>query len=182
MFKYSLFFKTKNTRLNRLDSPGEHVETHPDLLFFLDFLIEKVLNVHSYYLIEENLISVGGINMSSRPELEKLTVVKLRELAHEYPQIVGATGMKKEELIKAVLEARGEPVEKEKKKDLVLISHIKKEIKKLKEEQAKALTDKDSQKAATLRKKISKLKKQTRLLAKDNKAAAAATAKIEKKE
>ena len=120
--------------------------------------------------------------MSSRPELEKLTVVKLRELAHEYPQIVGATGMKKEELIKAILEARGEPVEKEKKKDLVLISHIKKEIKKLKEEQAKALTDKDSQKAATLRKKISKLKKQTRLLAKDNKAAAAAAAKVEKKE
>ncbi len=122
--------------------------------------------------------------MSSRPELEKLTVVKLRELAHEYPQIVGAVGMKKEEVIRAILEARGEPVEKEKKKDLVLISHIKKEIKKLKQEQAKALTDKDSKKASVLRKKISKLKKQTRLLAKDNKAAAAAktTAAEEKKE
>jgi NCAIR mutase (PurE)-related protein len=151
-------------------------------LFFLDFLIEKVLNVHSYYLIEENLISVGGINMSSRPELEKLTVVKLREVAHEYPEIVGATGMKKEELIKTILQARGEPVEKEKKKDLVLISHIKKEIKKLKEEQAKALTNRDSNKASVLRKKISKLKKQTRLLAKDNKAAAAAAPATEKKE
>jgi hypothetical protein len=120
--------------------------------------------------------------MSSRPELEKLTVVKLREVAHEYPEIVGATGMKKEELIKAILQARGEPVEKEKKKDLVLISHIKKEIKKLKEEQAKALTDKDSNKTSVLRKKISKLKKQTRLLAKDNKAAAAATDAAKKKE
>jgi len=44
-----------------LDNYGKHVKTYPDLLFFLDFLIEKVLNVHSYYLIEENLISVGGI-------------------------------------------------------------------------------------------------------------------------
>ena len=120
--------------------------------------------------------------MSSRPELEKLTVVKLREVAHEYPEIVGATGMKKEEIIKAILQARGEPVEKEKKKDLVHISHIKKEIKKLKEEQTKALADKDSKKASVLRKKISKLKKQTRLLAKDNKAAVAAAATAEKKE
>ena len=109
--------------------------------------------------------------MSSRPELEKLTVVKLREVAHEYPEIVGATGMKKEELIKAILQARGEPVEKEKKKDLVHISQVKKEIKKLKAEKEKALVEKDSQKASTLRKKISKLKKQTRLLAKDNKTA-----------
>lgn len=120
--------------------------------------------------------------MSSRPELEKLTVVKLREVAHEYPEIVGATGMKKEDLIKAILEARGEPVEEEKKKDVVLISHIKKEIKQLKAEQTKAVTDKDSKKASTLRKKISKLKKQTRLLAKDNKTAAAVAAKTEKKE
>lgn len=118
--------------------------------------------------------------MSSRPELEKLTVVKLREVAHEYPEIVGATGMEKADLVNSILQARGEPVEKEKKKDMVLISHIKKEIKKLKEEQAKALTDKDSKKTSVLRKKISKLKKQTRLLAKDNKAAAAAAA--EKKE
>jgi hypothetical protein len=140
-------------------------------LFFLDFLIEKVLNVHSYYLIEENLISVGGINMSSRPELEKLTVVKLREVAHEYPEIVGATGMKKADLVNSILQARGEPVEKEKKKDLVHISQVKKEIKKLKAEKEKALVEKDSQKASTLRKKISKLKKQTRLLAKDNKTA-----------
>jgi hypothetical protein len=165
-----------------LDSTGDHVETHSDLLFFLDFLIEKVLNVYSYYFIEENLISVGGRNMSSRPELEKLTVVKLREVAHEYPEIVGATGMKKADLVNSILQARGEPVEREKKKDLVLISHIKKEIKKLKEEQAKALTDKDSKKTSVLRKKISKLKKQTRLLAKDNKAAAAAAATAEKKE
>ncbi len=115
--------------------------------------------------------------MSSRPELEKLTVVKLRDVAHEYPQIVGAVGMKKEELIKAILEARGEPVEKEKKKDVVHISQHKKEIKKLKEEKEKALTEKDSAKAAVLRKKISKLKKQTRILANENKLASAAKKK-----
>ncbi len=91
--------------------------------------------------------------MSSRPELEKLTVVKLRELAHEYPQIVGAVGMKKEELIRAILEARGEPVEKEKKKDVVHISQHKKEIRTLKEEKEKALTEKDNKKAAVLRKR-----------------------------
>jgi len=115
--------------------------------------------------------------MSSRPELEKLTVVKLREVAHEYPQIVGAVGMKKEDLIRAILEARGEPVEKEKKKDTAHISHVKKEIKKLKAEKEKAAAEKDGVKAAVLRKKIAKLKKQTRQLARENKFAAAAAAK-----
>ena len=46
----------------------------------------------------------------SREELEKLTATKLRELAHEYSDIEGAHAMKKEELIVAILKARGEPV------------------------------------------------------------------------
>lgn len=120
--------------------------------------------------------------MSSRPELEKLTVVKLKEVAHEYPQIVGAVGMKKEELIRAILEARGEPVEEEVQKDAAHISQVKKEIRTLKAEKEKAAAEKDAAKAAALRKKIARLKKQTRQLARENKTAAAAEAKEEKKE
>ncbi|RPJ03809.1 MAG: hypothetical protein EHM37_24255 [Deltaproteobacteria bacterium] len=41
--------------------------------------------------------------MSSRAELEKLTAIKLREIAKEYEQIVGTSGMKKEELVVAIL-------------------------------------------------------------------------------
>ena len=102
--------------------------------------------------------------MSSRPELEKLTATKLREIAHEQEGIQGASGMKKEELIVAILEARGEPV-KETDKDSGKLSQIKKTIKTKKAEKEKALEAKDAQKATALRKQIKKLKRQTRLLA-----------------
>jgi len=102
--------------------------------------------------------------MSSREELEKLTAIKLREIAKEYEQITGASGMKKDVLVNAILEARGEPI-KEVKKDEQSIALIKKQIRETVKQRDKALEEKDSAKVAAVRKTLKKLKRQTRLLA-----------------
>lgn len=104
----------------------------------------------------------------SREELEKLTATKLREMAKEYPSIQGAHAMKKEDLIVAILEAKGEPVKKVKKKS-VKISEIKKQIRTLKAEKAKLLLERDSKKVVQLRKQIKKLKRHSRRLAEQQK-------------
>jgi protein-arginine kinase activator protein McsA len=100
----------------------------------------------------------------SREELEKLTATKLREIAHEYSEIQGAHAMKKEELIVAILKARGEPVKAVKKKPSQ-IPEIKKHIRELKAEKQKLLEAKDRKKINQVRKQIKKLKRQTRVLA-----------------
>jgi protein-arginine kinase activator protein McsA len=102
--------------------------------------------------------------MSSRGELEKLTAIKLREIAHEQEGIQGASGMKKEELIVAILKARGEPV-KEVQKDTRSIAELKQHIRTVKAERAAALVQQDAKKATRLRKQIKKLKRRTRTLA-----------------
>jgi len=104
----------------------------------------------------------------SREELEKLTATKLREIAAEYPDIQGAHAMKKEELIIAILKARGEPTKRQKKD--AHIGDVKKEIRTLKAEKEKALEAGDKKKITQLRKKIKQLKRQTRLLAKQKSA------------
>jgi len=101
--------------------------------------------------------------MSSRPELEKLTAIKLRELiAAEYPEIQGAHALKKEELVVTILKARGEPTHEVKKH--VPITDLKKAIRQLKAEQAQAMAAKDLKKNTELRKKIAKLKRKTRMI------------------
>ncbi|MEI6126995.1 MAG: Rho termination factor N-terminal domain-containing protein [Pseudomonadota bacterium] len=103
----------------------------------------------------------------SREELEKLTAIKLREVAAEYSEIQGAIAMKKEELIIAILKARGEPLKKVKKD--ALISEVKKDIQKLRAEKQKAAEAKDAKKTAQLKKKLKQLKRQTRQIAKKKK-------------
>ena len=104
----------------------------------------------------------------SREELQKLTVTKLKEVAKEYPEITGATGMKKADIIVAILKARGESV-KTAKKDAVHISEIKKNIRTLKQEREEAFAEKDSKKLSQIRTQIKKLKRQTRQLAGEKK-------------
>ncbi|MCX5894605.1 MAG: Rho termination factor N-terminal domain-containing protein [Proteobacteria bacterium] len=89
----------------------------------------------------------------SREELEKLTATKLREIAHEYSDIQGAHAMKKEELIVAILKARGEPIKVAKKKP-TQIHEIKKHIRELKAEKQKLLEAKDLKKLGQIRKQI----------------------------
>jgi hypothetical protein len=43
--------------------------------------------------------------MTKRSELEKLTATKLRELAHQYEEIKGASGLTKDQLIQAIVAA-----------------------------------------------------------------------------
>jgi septal ring factor EnvC (AmiA/AmiB activator) len=102
----------------------------------------------------------------SREELEKLTATKLRELAHEYPEIEGAHALKKEELIVAILKARGEPIKVAKKKP-AQIHEIKKHVRALKTEKQKLREEQaqDRKKLTQLRRKIKRLKRQTRLMA-----------------
>ena len=102
----------------------------------------------------------------SREELEKLTATKLREIAHEYPDIQGAHAMKKEELIVAILTARGEPIKVAKKKP-AQIHEIKKHVKEMKAEKEKLREGKaqDRKKLSQLRRRIKRLKRQTRIMA-----------------
>jgi len=116
----------------------------------------------------------------SREELEKLTATKLREIAHEYPDIQGAHAMKKEELIVAILTARGEPVKVAKKKP-AQIHEVKKHVKDLKAEKLKIQAEKkrNRKKISQLRRQIKKLKRHTRIMA-GVKAAKAKAVKEEK--
>ena len=90
-------------------------------------------------------------------DLTKMTVVKLREEAKKYTSIQGAHAMKKEELISAIREARGEPKKAVKKKvKAQSIRGIKKKIGALREEKEAYREKKDRKGASSLRKKIKK--------------------------
>lgn len=99
-------------------------------------------------------------------DLEKLTATKLREIAKQYEGITGVHAMKKEELIQAIREARGEP-QKPVKKEKVhsSIGTLKKRIKNLKKEKNAAIK-KDKKTITALRRKIKRYRRLTRKLAK----------------
>ena len=96
--------------------------------------------------------------------LEKMTATELREVAKEIPDIVGAHGMNKNELVSAIKEARG-IADTGKKKSSRKVREIKKQIKDLKVQRQAALEANEKDKAAVYRRKISRLKKQTRRVA-----------------
>ena len=104
-------------------------------------------------------------------DLTKMTVTKLKEEAKKYTSIHGVSAMKKEELIRAIADARGEPIEikkkkpKKKKKKVVSIADVKKQIKALREKKEEARKAKDGKTVDRLRKKIKKLKRDTRKFA-----------------
>ena len=105
--------------------------------------------------------------------LEKMTVKALREIAKDIPEIVGVHGMKKEELIVAINEARGvtaEPAKAEKaakakpaaKKAGATRAEIKGRIKALKAQRQSALESRDRKMATIYKRRISRLKKKSR--------------------
>jgi hypothetical protein len=102
-----------------------------------------------------------------RTELEEMTAPKLRELALEkYPEIKGVSGMKKEELVEAIIaeEVRlGLRPKEEVKRQPVQALEWKQRIKALKAERAKALDTKDRE---LLRKSRVKMKRIKRILRK----------------
>lgn len=101
-------------------------------------------------------------------DFERMTVSDLREYAlKNHPDITGVHAMRKEELLKAIYQARGEtPPEKKKAaeaKKVVDKATIKKKIRLLMAEKEKLLEDQKNRKALIhLRRKIKRLRRQTR--------------------
>ena len=105
--------------------------------------------------------------------LDKMTVVELREAAkEEIPGITGVTGMKKEQLLEVLREARGikeeTPAKKTKKKKTagpkkeMTPKEMKQEIMRLREEREAIRKDGDKKKLEIIRRRINRLKKMTR--------------------
>ena len=105
--------------------------------------------------------------------LDKMTVVELREAAKEgIPGITGVSGMKKDQLLQALKEARGivdeAPAPKKKKKKgagpakAMTVKEMKEEIVRLRAEREVLREEKDRKKLAIIRRRINRLKKKTR--------------------
>lgn len=114
----------------------------------------------------------NGEKQAEKP-LDKMTVVELREVVkEEIPDITGVTGMKKDELLAAIKEARGikeeTPAKKKKKvktagpKKVMTVREMKLEIIRLRAEQEVLRQEKDKKKLAIIRRRINRLKKMTR--------------------
>lgn len=99
-------------------------------------------------------------------ELERLTATKLREVAKQYENITGVHAMKKEQLIVAIRQARGEDITTMYGKDASeKIGTLKKKIKLLGNEKEAARESKDTKKVSLLRKKIKRFRRLTRKMA-----------------
>lgn len=102
--------------------------------------------------------------------LEKMTVIDLKKIALEIPDIKGVSAMKKDELLSVIKEHRGikdeeTPVKKGKKKPAKAALDKKKlkgKISQLKQEKEAARGKEDRKRVDMLRRRLSRLKKQTR--------------------
>jgi len=93
--------------------------------------------------------------------LDKMTATELREVAKEIPEITGAHGMNKPDLLSAIKKARGIEEDTVKPKD-ASVQEIKKQIRAYKIKRSEALEEKDGKMATIYRRRISRLKKKTR--------------------
>lgn len=109
-------------------------------------------------------------------DLRKLPMPKLRDLAKAETDLQGVIGMEKEELIKAIAQAKGIAYD-ETHKDLNAIHGVKTDIRVLKKQKAELITaNGDRKKVKRIKRKVKLLKRLTRHLAHDAKTAAAAKA------
>src|SRR5574341_1279411 len=105
-----------------------------------------------------------------RADLEKLTAPKLRELALEkYPNVTGVSGMKKEELVEAIIaeEVRLGLRPKEEKQQATAnmgTAQLKSAIRTLRKERDAALEGKDKAGVGKARLRIKRMKRQLRKL------------------
>lgn len=105
-----------------------------------------------------------------RADLEKLTAPKLRELALEkYPNVTGVSGMKKEELVEAIIaeEVRLGLRPKEEKVQATAsmgVAQLKTAIRTLKKDRDTALQGKDKAGVGRARLQIKRMKRQLRKL------------------
>lgn len=109
-------------------------------------------------------------------ELRKLPMPKLRDLAKQETELTGVVGMHKEDLIKAIAQAKGIAYD-ESSKDLNAIHGVKQDIRQLKKQKADLLSaNGDGKKVKRIKRKIKLLKRLTRHLAHEAKTTAAAKA------
>ena len=102
--------------------------------------------------------------------IDKMTVTELREVAKGLPDITGVHGMKKAELLEAIVAIQGgdapqpkkKPVGSAKSKAAMTVQEMKGMIKSLRVQRRQALADKDKKMAKIYRRRISRLKKKTR--------------------
>jgi hypothetical protein len=119
---------------------------------------------------EETKKEKGQAEKEKAPEkpLDKMTATELREVAMGMEEITGAHAMKKDDLLKAIKEARGiqdeEPPKKAKKAVRVeaSVEVLKQKLVALKEEKKAAREAKDKKKVEVYRRRINRLKKRTR--------------------
>ncbi len=105
-------------------------------------------------------------SLNLKKPLDKMTQKELRELCMEkFPQITGASGMSKEELLPAIKELLGIEEESQVNPYKEQIFSVKRNIRELREKKATLTTRKEHE---IMRKKINKLKKKTRQLAAAN--------------
>ena len=106
--------------------------------------------------------------------LDKMTVVELREIAKQIPDVTGVSGMKKDQLLAIVKEARGIEEEKPAKKKKtakkkssgprkeMTVKELKEEIARLRAEKEELRKDGDRKKIEIIRRRINRMKKKTR--------------------
>jgi cell division protein FtsX len=105
------------------------------------------------------------IKIELKKPLEKMTAKELRQLVIEQiPQITGASGMTKEELLANIKEVLG-ITEEEGKSNAMYKSKIRELKQKIRELKAAKLEAKSNKEREIIRKKIHRLKRQTRRLA-----------------
>lgn len=98
-------------------------------------------------------------------DLEKMTVIQLREEVKKFPEMKGVTAMKKEELIHALVEHLGIAVPEKKKPTLrgrADKTTLKKQIAALRAAKTAARTERDPKKADVLRRRIHAVKRRLR--------------------
>jgi cell division protein FtsX len=92
-------------------------------------------------------------------ELEKLTVAKLREKAHEFPDVTGASGLHKDQLLDLLCEKLG--IHKPHKVAVVpQKTVIKAQIHALKKERDAAIEAKDAKKLHDVRHKLHRMRRE----------------------
>ncbi len=116
-------------------------------------------------MTEEKKAAAG----SDEKPLDKMTVKDLREIAKDIPGVTGVSGMKKDELLAIVKEAKGvkeekpvkKPVKKKKSKGkkTLTVKEMKQEIARLRQEKENT---KDTQTRQRIRRRMNRLRKKTR--------------------
>ena len=105
--------------------------------------------------------------------LDKMTAKELREVAAGIPEITGAHGMKKDELLAAIKKAKGieetTPVKKKKKTTTaaapMTVKEMKAKIVQLRKEQEEIRQAGDRKQMEIIRRRLNRLKKKTRRVA-----------------